>query len=75
MKLNDTFIRQQDNPGALLNTDSNGLKNYREARSRILHNQHKIEQINKIEQEMVTLKTELSDIKQLLMKVLESNNK
>jgi hypothetical protein len=75
MKLNDTFIRQQDNPGALLNNDIIGLKNYKEARSKILHNQHKIEQINKIEQEMNTLKTELNDIKHLLLKVLESNNK
>lgn len=72
MRHNDGFIRQSDNPGALLNVDNDGLKNYKEARSRILQTHYKIEQINNIEKEMDSLKSELSDIKQLLMKVLES---
>lgn len=72
MRHNDGFIRQIDNPGALLNVDDDGLRNYREARSKILQNQRKMEQINTIEQEMESLKSEMSDIKQLLMKVLES---
>jgi len=75
MKINDTFIRQQDNPGALLNTDNEGLRSYREARKKILDNQQKISQINNIQDEVNSLKSELSDIKQLLIKVLESSNK
>lgn len=75
MKINDTFIRQYDNPGALLNTDDEGLKGYREARRRILDNQHKIAQINNIQDDVNSLKTELSELKQLLIKVLESSNK
>ena len=72
MKLNDVFVRQQDNPGALLNIDSEGLTNYRETRRKILESQSKLDQINNINKELDELKSEFSEIKQLLMKVLES---
>jgi len=72
MKLNDVFVRQQDNPGALLNIDSDGLNSYRETRRKILESQSKLDQINNINKEMNELKSEFNEIKQLLLKVLES---
>lgn len=72
MKVNDSFIRQRDNPGALLNVDNEGYKNYRETRKKILENHSKMEQINKLNDEINNIKDDISDIKQLLLKVLES---
>jgi len=72
MKINDSFVRQGDNPGALLNVDNEGYKNYKETRRKVLENYSKMEQINKLTDDVNNLKNDISDIKQLLMKVLES---
>lgn len=72
MRQSEGYIRQADNPGAIINVDDEGLKNYREARRKILQTHYKVEQINNMEQELESLKSELSDLKQLLKKVLES---
>lgn len=61
----DGFVRQKDNPGAIINVDKNGLEAYklkREAEKR------KEEDINNLREEM-------SDIKDMLRQLLEKNNK
>jgi hypothetical protein len=53
----DSFIRQNDNPGAVLNTDSSGLAAYKKRKNR--------------ENEINTLKEEVSEIKSLLTTILQ----
>lgn len=59
------FERQKNNPGALINTNNQGLKAYREARSNMLKGQ----------QEFEKLKTDVSEIKEVLAAILEKLNK
>lgn len=61
-----------DNPGAILNVDKEGLNAYKLARRKHNDNQNRIDQINIINEEVNQLKNDISEIKQLLMKVLES---
>jgi hypothetical protein len=72
MKINDKLVRQFNNPGALVNTDADGFHAYKMARRKHSENQDRIDQINTITEEVNTLKNDISEIKQLLMKVLES---
>ena len=59
------FERQKNNPGALLNTNNQGLKAYREARSNMLKGQ----------QEFEKLKSDVSEIKKAIAAILEKLNK
>lgn len=59
------FERQKNNPGALLNTDSSGLKAYRDARSNMLKGQKEFEQ----------LKSDVSELKEMMSQILEKLNK
>lgn len=59
------FERQKNNPGALLNTNNQGLKAYREARSNMLKGQ----------QEFEKLKSDVSEIKEAIAAILEKLNK
>lgn len=58
-KLIDGFARQQDNPGSVVNTDKRGLDAYKKRKQR--------------ENEINTLKEEMTEIKSLLKQLLENN--
>ena len=58
---NESLKRSTSNPSAVLNTDSNGLKAYREARERV-------RQRNK---DFDNLKTEVAELKSMLGQILE----
>jgi len=61
----DGFKRMPDNPGALVNTNKSALEAYKMQKK-------KFAEFNKQKEEINTIKSELSDIKQLLVKLLES---
>lgn len=58
---NESLKRSTSNPSAVLNTDANGLKAYREARERV-------RQRNK---DFDNLKTEVAELKSMLGQILE----
>jgi len=58
---NESLKRSTSNPNAVLNTDGNGLKAYREARERV-------RQRNK---DFDNLKTEVAELKSMLGQILE----
>jgi hypothetical protein len=62
------FIRSDKNPGAILNTDSSGLAAYRRNREIMRNVGTHEERIKKIE-------NSIDDIKNMLIKVLESKDK
>lgn len=55
---NETFVRQKDNPGSVLNTDSRGLEAYKKRKQR--------------ENEIDNLKNDVSEIKNMLHELLKS---
>lgn len=57
----------------LVNTDIEGHAAYIKARENILKQKEQLGQINIIGEELDSLKNEMSEIKQLLLKVLEKN--
>ena len=57
----DGFVRQKDNPGAIINVDKNGLQAYKLRR----------EAEKRKESDINTLKNEMSEIKNLLTQLLE----
>lgn len=57
MKTKDGFIRDEKNLGAILNTDNNSLKSYKLKKQK--------------QKEFDDLKTEVSDIKNMLTTILE----
>lgn len=61
----DGFLRQPENPGAIINVDNNGLKAYKQRRQ--------VE--NTRDSEINNLKQEISELKDLLKQVLEKKNK
>lgn len=64
-KIDDSFETQRDNPGAYINKDNRALQAYKIARSKAL---------NPVENDEInSLKEELKEIKQLLLKVLEAS--
>jgi hypothetical protein len=66
MKTKD-FARQEDNPGALINVDNSGLSAYRRQRDIMRNVSTHEDRIKKIE-------SSIDDIKNMLIKVLESGN-
>ena len=73
--LEDNFVFQRGNPGAVVNRDIDGLLAYKEARrKRLLEETNKpdINEINSIKEEVSSLKNDISQIKSLLEKVLEN---
>jgi hypothetical protein len=62
MKSTDGFVKQPDNPGSSLNTDLAGLKAYKLRKQK---EQQKENEIN-------NLKQELSEIKDLLLKLIDN---
>jgi hypothetical protein len=69
---NKDFVVQKDNSGALLNYNMRALKAYKEARKKALNPASENDQINKLKEELNIVKNDLSDIKTLLIKALES---
>jgi hypothetical protein len=61
------------NKGTVISTDENGLEQYRRQRAKLIEMNAAASRINKVEEELETLKNDISDIKELLLKVLEKN--
>lgn len=70
--VDDQFVVQRGNPGAIINRDMNGLLAYKEARMKRLKEQHAATEINNIKEDVSNLKSDISQIKELLIKVLEN---
>lgn len=58
---NENLKRQEDNPGAVYNTDLSGLAAYRKARM------HKLDQNRKIQQ----MESDIAEVKEMMQKILE----
>jgi hypothetical protein len=62
---NETLKRSTTNPGAVLNSDAQGLRAYREARERV-------RQANKDFEQM---KSDVNELKSMMAQILEKLNK
>lgn len=67
MKATDGFIRAQNNPGAVINTDLSALEAYKRAKLR----NKDIDDLKSKLGEVDQLKSELTEIKGLLQKIVE----
>ena len=65
MKTKD-FVRQESNPGAILNVDNSGLQAYRRQREIMRNNANNAERISKLESDMSDIKDKLDLILQKL---------
>lgn len=70
--LEDEFVQQRGNPGAFVNRDIDGLLAYKEARQKRMLEASKINEINNLKEEIDTIKSDISSIKDLLTKALEN---
>jgi hypothetical protein len=70
--VDDQFVVQRGNPGAIINKDLEALNAYREARIKRFKEQQASNEINTIKEEVNNLKSDISQIKDLLIKVLEN---
>jgi hypothetical protein len=61
----DGFVRQEDNPGSIVNVDKNGLQAYKLKR----------EAEKRKESDINTLREEVTDIKHMLSQILEKISK
>ena len=61
----DGFVRQEDNPGAIINVDKNGLQAYKLRR----------EAEKRKENDINNLREEMSELKDMLKQLLEKINK
>jgi hypothetical protein len=59
----DHMLKRDELSGAVLNTDNSSLEAYKQARSQR-------DELNKLREENVSIKSELSEIKELLLKAL-----
>lgn len=67
MKATDGFIRSNNNPGAVVNTDSGALEAYKKSKQR----NREIDEFKMKIEEIDTLKGELTEIKGLLQQIVE----
>ena len=67
---NDGFVRSELNKGALLNVQNDNLTMYKKQRKHINDLHNKINKINSLEKELSEIKTDMSEIKELLLKVV-----
>ena len=67
---NDGFIRSESNKGALVNIQNENLNLYKKQRKHIYDLNSKIHKINTLEKEIHDIKTDMSEIKELLLKVI-----
>lgn len=61
----DGFVRQEDNPGAIVNVDKNGLQAYKLRR----------EADKRKENDINILRDEVAELKSMLKQLLEKNSK
>ena len=64
----DGYIRDQNNPGAVINTDNSALKAYKSRKA-------KAKQADQTTQDVIQLKSEMADIKNMLSQILEKLSK
>jgi hypothetical protein len=62
---NETLRRSTTNPGAVLNSDAQGLRAYREARERVRQTNKDFEQ----------MKSDVNELKSMMSQILEKLNK
>lgn len=70
----EAFVKQRDNHGALINRDHSAYHAYIEQRNAILNKKNisDKDEINNLKEDVKELKSSIDDIKNLLVKVLES---
>jgi hypothetical protein len=66
----DGFVRSNNNMGALINVQDDNLIAYRKQRKHVTKMINNSDKINNLEKELGGIKEEMSEIKQLLLKVL-----
>jgi len=66
----DGFSRTSNNAGALINVQDDNLIAYRKHRKHVNKVIYDLDKINNLEKELGGIKEEMSEIKQLLLKVL-----
>jgi len=66
----DGFVRSNNNMGALINVQDENLIAYRKQRKHVTKMINDSDKINNLEKELGDIKEEMSEIKQLLLKVL-----
>lgn len=75
MNREEEYIQLKNNPGAIINTDIDGLNTYREKRRQYLLGltlKEEKSEINILKDDIDLLKNQMSNIQKLLLKVLES---
>lgn len=70
----EVFVKQRDNHGAMINRDHSAYHAYIEQRNAILNKKNisDKDEINNLKEDVKELKSSIDDIKNLLVKVLES---
>jgi len=66
----DGFARAKNNSGALINVQDDNLDAYRKQRKHVHSMIGNTDKINSLEKELSGIKEEMSEIKQLLLKVI-----
>jgi hypothetical protein len=66
----DGFSRSNNNMGALVNVQDDNLVAYRKQRKHVTKMINDSDKINNLEKELGDIKSEMSEIKQLLLKVI-----
>jgi len=66
----DGFARSKNNGGALINVQDDNLVAYRKQRKHVITMISNTDKINSLEKELSGIKEEMSEIKQLLLKVI-----
>jgi hypothetical protein len=69
-KSNEGFVRSQTNQGAIINVDEENYNAYKKQRNHVLQIHGGMGKINTLENELNNIKEDMSEIKQLLLKVL-----
>ena len=72
---NDDFAIQKGNPGAILNKDIDGLRTYKDKRKQQQQTEEKINEVEFLKEDINSMKNDLSDLKNLLLKVLENDKR
>ena len=69
----ESFKFLQGNRGALINTDTNAYDGYWRNRNKKVELENKIDEINTIKDQISSIMSEQTEIKNLLLKLLEKN--
>lgn len=71
LKVKDTELVREVNSNAIINRDKEELNSYLTKRKFLAQQKNDVE---KLKSEMVDIKTDINEIKNLLIKILERNN-